>query len=66
MTVCDRGVKKGQKKCDILYRRPQRVLVYGSETWPTKKAKFHMQRLVRMENSMVRWMSDDSEGQKIE
>src|SRR3989441_8544789 len=33
----------------------QRVLVYGSETWPTKKDD--MQRLVRTENSMVRWMS---------
>ena len=28
----------------------QRVLVYGSETWPMKKD-------VRTENSMVRWMS---------
>src|SRR2546425_9631191 len=33
----------------------QRVLVYGSETWPTKAVD--MQRLVRTENSMVRWMS---------
>ena len=33
----------------------QRVLVYGSETWPMKKDD--MQRLVRTENSMVRWMS---------
>src|SRR6266403_2209284 len=33
----------------------QRVLVYGSETWPMKKND--MQRLVRTENSMVRWMS---------
>src|SRR3989442_2630968 len=32
-----------------------RVLVYGSETWPMKKDD--MQRLVRTENSMVRWMS---------
>src|SRR3989441_5543272 len=33
----------------------QRVLVYGSETWPMKKDD--MQRLVRTENSMVRWRS---------
>src|SRR6266516_3643895 len=33
----------------------QRVLVYGSETWPMKADD--MQRLVRTENSMVRWMS---------
>ena len=33
----------------------QRVLVYGSETWPMKVNG--MQRLVRTENSMVRWMS---------
>src|SRR5437867_9361561 len=33
----------------------QRVLVYGSETWPMKVDD--MQRLVRMENNMVRWMS---------
>src|SRR2546425_5032911 len=33
----------------------QRVLVYGSKTWPMKKDD--MQRLVRTENSMVRWMS---------
>ena len=33
----------------------QRVLVYGSETWPMKVDD--MQRLVRTENSMVRWMS---------
>src|SRR3954464_5759340 len=33
----------------------QRLLVYGSETWPTKKDD--MQRLVRTENTMVRWMS---------
>src|SRR5438876_2973185 len=33
----------------------QRVLVYGSETWPMKKDD--MQRLVRTENNMVRWMS---------
>src|SRR5206468_2542336 len=33
----------------------QRVLVYGSETWPMKVND--MQRLVRTENSMVRWMS---------
>src|SRR6184192_2346084 len=33
----------------------QRVLVYGNETWPMKKDD--MQRLVRMENNMVRWMS---------
>src|SRR5207247_2005556 len=30
----------------------QRVLVYGSETWPMKKDD--MQKLVRTENSMVR------------
>src|SRR5207247_9391342 len=33
----------------------QRVLVYGSETWPMKVND--MQRLVRTENTMVRWMS---------
>src|SRR3989441_12058657 len=33
----------------------QRVLVYGSETWPMKVND--MQRLVRTENNMVRWMS---------
>src|SRR5437867_1216289 len=33
----------------------QRVLVYGSETWPMKVND--MQRLVRTETSMVRWMS---------
>src|SRR5437867_9661955 len=33
----------------------KRVLVYGSETWPMKVDD--MQRLVRTENSMVRWMS---------
>ena len=33
----------------------QRVLVYGSETWPMKVDD--MQRLVRSKNSMVRWMS---------
>src|SRR6266516_4682419 len=33
----------------------QRVLVYGSETWPMKVDD--MQRLVRTENNMVRWMS---------
>src|SRR2546425_5779586 len=33
----------------------QMVLVYGSETWPMKVDD--MQRLVRTENSMVRWMS---------
>src|SRR3989442_11721644 len=33
----------------------QRVLVYGSETWPMKSDD--MQRLVRTENNMVRWMS---------
>src|SRR2546425_6020800 len=32
----------------------QRVLVYGSETWPMKVDD--MQRLVRSENNMVRWM----------
>ena len=41
----------------------QRVLVYGSETWPMKvddNAKWMimiMQSLVRTENNMVRWMS---------
>src|SRR6266516_187530 len=34
----------------------QRVLVYGSETWPMKVDD--MQRLVRTENSMVRWVSE--------
>src|SRR3989442_329902 len=33
----------------------QRVLVYGSETWPMKAVD--MRRLVRTENSMVKWMS---------
>src|SRR5437899_10601131 len=33
----------------------QRVLVYGSETWTMKVNE--MQRLVRTENSMVRWIS---------
>src|SRR5437867_11189032 len=33
----------------------RRVLVYGSETWPMKVND--MQRLVRTENSMIRWMS---------
>src|SRR2546425_12874515 len=33
----------------------QRVLVYGSETWPMKVDD--MQRFERTENSMVRWMS---------
>src|SRR5437899_5192873 len=33
----------------------QRVLVYGSETWPMKVDD--MQRLVRTENNMIRWMS---------
>src|SRR3989441_7327005 len=33
----------------------QRVLVYGSETWPMKVVD--MKRLVRTENNMVRWMS---------
>src|SRR5260221_13778402 len=33
----------------------QRVLVYGSETWPMKVDD--MQRLVGTENNMVRWMS---------
>src|SRR3989442_1930394 len=33
----------------------QRVLVCGSETWPMKMED--MQRLVRTENNMVRWMS---------
>ena len=32
----------------------QRVLVYGSETWPIKVED--MQRLVRTEKMMVRWM----------
>ena len=32
----------------------QRVLVYGSETWPMKAED--MQRLERMERMMVRWM----------
>jgi len=32
----------------------QRVLVYGSETWPAKSED--MQRLERMERMMVRWM----------
>src|SRR2546425_1515899 len=32
----------------------QRVLVYGSETWPMKVND--MQRFVRTENSMGRWM----------
>ena len=32
----------------------QRVLVYGSETWPVKMED--MQRLVRTERMMVRWM----------
>ena len=40
----------------MIYRAcVQRVLVYGSETWPMKAVD--MQRLVRTENSMVRWMS---------
>src|SRR3989441_935115 len=39
-----------------LYRAcVQRVLVYGSETWAMKVVD--MQRLVRTENNMVRWMS---------
>src|SRR3989441_1519854 len=39
-----------------IYRaRVQRVLVYGSETWAMKKVD--LQRLLRTENSMVRWMS---------
>ena len=29
--------------------------MYGSETWPMKKDD--IQRLVKTENSMVRWMS---------
>src|SRR2546425_13025107 len=33
----------------------QRVLVYGSETWPVKVVD--MKRIVRTENNMVRWMS---------
>ena len=33
----------------------QRVLVYGSETWAMKKVD--LQRLLRTENSIVRWMS---------
>ena len=33
----------------------QRVLVYGSETWAMKVVA--MQRLLRTENNMVRWMS---------
>ena len=33
----------------------QRVLVYGSETWAMKKVD--LQRLLRTENKMVRWMS---------
>src|SRR5437867_10271608 len=33
----------------------QRVLVYGSETWAMKVVD--MQRLLRTENNMVRWMS---------
>src|SRR6184192_4361339 len=33
----------------------QSVLVYGSETWAMKKVD--LQRLLRTENSMVRWMS---------
>ena len=33
----------------------QRVLVYGSESWPMKVDD--MQRLVRTENSMIRWMA---------
>ena len=33
----------------------QRVLVYGSETWSMKVDD--MQRLVRTENNMIRWMS---------
>src|SRR3989441_6475972 len=40
----------------MIYRAcVQRVLVYGSETWPMKLVD--MQRLVRTENSKVRWMS---------
>ena len=43
----------------------QRVLVYGSETWPMNEDD--MQRLVRTENSMVRWMSGVTpDGQKTE
>src|SRR5437867_180448 len=33
----------------------QRLLVYGSETWAMKKVD--LQRLLRTENNMVRWMS---------
>src|SRR3989442_13507492 len=33
----------------------QRVLVYGSETWAMKK--IDLQRLLRTENKMIRWMS---------
>src|SRR6184192_3077346 len=33
----------------------QRVLVYGSKTWAMKMV--NMQRLLRTENNMVRWMS---------
>src|SRR3989441_2594029 len=33
----------------------QRVLVYGSETWAMKRDD--LQRLLRTENNMVRWMS---------
>src|SRR2546425_704487 len=33
----------------------QKVLVYGSETWAMKKVD--LQRLLRTENKMVRWMS---------
>src|SRR5437867_7400575 len=33
----------------------QRMLVYGSETWAMKMVD--MQRLLRMENNMIRWMS---------
>src|SRR6266516_456517 len=43
------------KRKDIYRACVQRVLVYGSETWPMKVDD--MQRLVRTENSMVRWMS---------
>src|SRR3989442_1598363 len=44
---------RGKRK---IYRaRVQRVLVYGSETWPMKKDD--IQRLVRTENNMVRWIS---------
>ena len=41
----------------------QRVLVYGSETWPMKIED--MQRLGRAERMMVRWMCGDSEEQNI-